>query len=333
MMKSQNENESFGSVDLVGYHLGLCDQQEREQIQQALTSSPELSRRLQRLAAILSPLEAATASTPPIDLNQRILSRIQATGRTFRLTPAPATEQGSNSRPLMTLRELVGLAAAIMIFVGIFVPGYRAARMAARQAVCSNNLRQISGGYTQYAMANDGGMPYIGSTAGGAAWLASDGASRPVLRNSRNVYELVKGGFVKPSAFICPDRAGDSVMHPRNVMRFSDFPDPRNNSYATQIVSSPWRQAELASMTPIAADMTPLVDDNRNLLRDQQPPENSQSHADANGQNVLRSDGSVIFSRTPRVGVENDDIYRVIGVQKYTGFERPQLRSDAFLVP
>jgi hypothetical protein len=333
MASNFERHDASGEADLIGYHLGLCDQQQREEIQQALHASPELSKRLSRLAATLAPLNADTPETPPIDLNQRILSRIEATHRTIKLSPAAASEHGSGSHPLLTLRELMGLAAAIAIFVGIFVPGYRTARMAARQAVCSNNLRQISGGYAKYAMVHDGHMPFVGAASGNAAWLAGDGMEMPVLRNSRNVFQLVRGGFTPGSAFVCPDRAGDRVLQIGDLSRLSDFPNPRNNSYATNLMIIPWRQGELSPLMPVAADMTPLVDENRHLLRDRQPPENSQSHADANGQNVLRSDGSALFFRTPRVGVENDDIYRVVGVQRYTGVERPQLRSDAFLVP
>jgi len=79
--------------------------------------------------------------------------------------------------------------------------------------------------------------------------------------------------------------------------------------------------------------MTPLVDENRRLIRTGNIPLNSTSHGNAGGQNVLRADLSVKWANTPNVGIDSDDIYRVIGVQQYTGQERPQLRSDAFLVP
>ncbi|MCZ6816351.1 MAG: hypothetical protein O7F76_06575, partial [Planctomycetota bacterium] len=61
---------------------------------------------------------------------------------------------------------------------------------------------------------------------------------------------------------------------------------------------------------------------------------NSLSHGRPGGQNVLRVNVSVIWTKTPRVGIDNDDIYRVADVKgDYTGLERPRSLTDAFLIP
>jgi hypothetical protein len=84
---------------------------------------------------------------------------------------------------------------------------------------------------------------------------------------------------------------------------------------------------------PLAADPTPLVDQHRRLVPLGRASLNSNSHGKSRGQNVLRYDVRVSFFRTPNVGIENDDIYRLNGVREYSGLERPRSRSDAFLIP
>lgn len=51
------------------------------------------------------------------------------------------------------------------------------------------------------------------------------------------------------------------------------------------------------------------------------------------GRNILRFYISVRYFRSLNVGIENDDICRLVDVKTYTGRECPELRSDAFLVP
>ena len=82
------------------------------------------------------------------------------------------------------------------------------------------------------------------------------------------------------------------------------------------------------------ADMSPIAEGAGPRIRKDDFPANSRSHARLGGQNVLRGNLSVRFFKNPHVGIENDDIYRLIGVQEYyTGLERPMARSDAFLIP
>jgi hypothetical protein len=326
-------NDPELTADLIGYHLGLCDEADRARVEHALGTGPALSQARAALAHVLAPLDADDTPEPPADLVAGILDRVSDVRNRLPLRPAAPTEAGAHgSGPLFSLRELLSLAAVIAIFVGVFVPGYRAARLNSQQALCASNLRQIGIGSAQYADMHGGFVPVVASIPDGAPWAS---ANRPGARQvgaPQTTFALVRWRFVTPSAFHCPGRPDDAALSCPKPEALDEFPDPRNNSYSTQILTPTWRQQQLQPQSPVAADLTPLVDQQRRLFDYGPIPFNSTSHR-GKGQNVLRRNLSVRFSNSPNVGLDNDDIYRVIGVQQYTGFERPRLRSDAFLVP
>jgi hypothetical protein len=335
-MADERKN-SETSADLLGYHLGLLDDEARARVE--VEFSPETLAAWQRnIDRLLRPLQADAVGPAPTDLVDGVLRRVKSLHRTLpfeqaRPVVAAEPDRGGGAKPMMTMRELVGLAAAIALFVGIFVPGYRTARMASQQAVCANNLRLIGNGYAAYADTYGGQWPYAGPVPVGASWRTTPEPGVPQVSNSRHVFRLVSGRYVAPGVFVCPARCGDRIPEGQTFKGLETFPDPHNNSYATNLITSPWRQNEFEATMPVAADMNPLAEEARAVINARDLPPNSRSHGRSGGQNVLHANISVRFYRNPNVGVENDDIYRLIGVQEYTGRERPTLRSDAFLIP
>ncbi len=330
------------SADLLGYQLGIADAETRQRVEALLPEAANREAALARIAATLAPLDAFSPPPPP-DLAAGILRRVQETHRTLPLPRIPAAargraavyaeERGGGSRPVMALRELASLAAAILLFVGVFLPGYQTARQAAQRNACAAHLRQIGQGYAGYAETHGSVWPFAGAIPPDRPWVVLDQESRERASNSRHAYILVRGRFVPPESFTCPGRPSDRPMTASDADASEDFPDARNNSFSTNFVTRPWRHGEFVPEQPIAADMTPMLDDGRRLVPLERASVNSDSHGRSAGQNVLRADLSVRFFRTPYVGVESDDIYRLIGVQRYTGLERPTLKSDAFLIP
>jgi len=324
--------------DLLGYHLGLLDADERSRMEAASESRASLDAACASLKSLLAPLDAETACLPPENLTQRILDRVEAAQKPipFAQIAAPsevaAPGHGRAAGPLLAPRELVGLAAAILIFVGIFVPGYYSARGTARKTICANNLRLLGDGYAGYAETYGSQGPFAGFVPADTPWARTDSQDQSYARNSRHVYQLLPGRFVQASAFICPGRPSD-VVFSGDTGAYDDFPNAGNNSYATNFVDGPWQQQMFLPNMPIAAGMTPLVDQDRRLIRGRPVPANSLNHGRTGGQNVLRANLSVLYSTSPILGANNDDIYRVQGVEEYTGRERPQSRSDAFLIP
>lgn len=326
-------------ADLLGYHLGLCDEEDRRRVEAAVTDAKALAAARRALDRILSPLDADETPEPPTDLVESVLARVRDAQRTIPFPkraaaslPAPMDvgERGSS----FNLRELVGLAAAILLFVGVFVPGYRTARGAAQRAMCANNMRLLGNGYEGYAETFGNALPYVRGVPAGATWLPTNRAGIQRFTNTPNTYILVSKRFVPPSAFVCPGREQDRPLITEDPEALHDFPDSHNNSYSTIPITESWQQRDFDPRMPLAADMNPMVDKGAAQdMRIQDIPENSLSHGGGRGQNVLRGNISVTWSTTPRVGVDNDDIYRLIGVKTYTGREWPRLRSDAFLIP
>ncbi len=325
------------SADLLGYHLDLCDEQDRRRVEAALGDAMSLASVCKKVERILSPLDADESPIPPAGLVASILDRVQGFRNTIpfpkRAAAAlPAPMEIGGRGPRFNLRELVGLAAAIALFLGIFVPGYRTARNAAQQAMCANNLRLVGVGNEEYAQMFGGQLPYVRSVRAGESWLPKAGTGIQRFKNSPNVWVLVSNHLVPGKNFVCPGRPQDTPLATNSPEGLNDFPDPRNNSYSTMPVTETWQLRNVDTQMPVAADMTPLVDDVQNLSGNGQVSENSRSHG-ARGQNVLRGNISVGWFTSPRVGIDNDDIYRLIGVKTYTGQEWPRLRSDAFLIP
>lgn len=338
-MTQQSKDEPNQQRDLLGYALGLLDESERAAVEAAFANRAELEQAVQRVRRVLRPLDSDRVDAPA-DLSSRILARVDALHRTIPLTAGKAlvpadgganTDRSSN----FSTRDLIGLAAAILIFVGIFVPGYQSARRATQRTICANNLRQIGYGAVQYAEANANQFPLAAGLPVDAAWAAGAAKGPTEFRHvssSQQLFPLVQQGYVEPHQFVCAARPGEIPLTREQAAGRNDFPDVRNNSYSTPLMPQQWTRMELDPAMPIASDLTPLVDDNRALVEGT-APENSTSHPWMKGQNVLRANISVIWSSNPRIGLDADDIYRVVGVDRYTGTERPRNRTDAFLIP
>lgn len=337
-MNEKRQDSEFQNL-LLGYHLGLTDASENTLVEASFSNPDDLAAARRKVEDAVAPLAMDEVASAPKNLVASIMTRIDAERGIYKFQAkspvrlSTESEIGPGSGPLLPLRELVGLAAAILLFVGILVPGYRTAQSSSQRAICANNMRQLGIGYQNYAEANSAFLPYIGAAPKGASWVPANRNGDTQFSNSQHAYLLVKYDFVPATAFVCPGRIGDFPMLSEDHSRNNDFPTIYNNSYTSNMVTSPWRQQEFQPSSPLAADMTPLVDNHRNLIREEEIPLNSSSHRKTPGQNVLGADISVKWTNTPNVGVESDDIYRVIGVHQYTGQERPQLRSDAFLVP
>jgi hypothetical protein len=323
------------TIDLVGYHLELIDDDQRGGIEKMLSPS-ELKSACQQLDYLLAPLNSDRIQVPN-NLCSDLMGRIHQLHTTFKLPTttriSPATDAPVPASGGFSLRELLSLAAAIAIFVGIVVPGYNAARLSANRTVCQDHLRNVGQGIASYADANGGQVPFIASLPLDGVWAPTSNAApgyRYVSQNSRNLYPLVQQRFVNPQKFVCRD--GDTPMSLNQAAHSDNFASPRNNSYSVYYVDQPLQQAAFQPNAPLVSDLTPLVDDNRQLISGPIPL-NSTSHGSLNGQNVLRGDLGAIWTPTPNVGLSNDDIYRLIGVDKYTGHERPSTRTDSFLIP
>jgi len=302
--------------DLVGYQLGLCDEQGRWEIESTLGTSRDARQRAESLQRVLRPLSAYHVS-PPSALVPGILDRIRESNSIFKLNPRKSatvepTAQG-DGRSLLSLRELLSLAAAIILFVGVFVPGYQAARNNAARGLCMEQMRMLGTAMGSYVEANSGMLPYNSANAV-TGWLADRAALLP--KASNHLQPLKQGQYLPgPRILSCPgvSTAGE------------------NSNYNVQLFLIPPSIQQLPQKSPIISDPNPMVVNGRYLPVD--ALRNSDAHGPNAGQTILRLDGSAGWHDKPTVGVDGDDIFRVNDPSAYSREPARAIRDDPFLIP
>lgn len=322
--------------DLIGHCLGLLDEAERRRVSEALRVSPALQREEATVNAVLRRLDACTVDEASPDLAERAIAacagtmplrvhrRVEAAGHGL----SSGEDAPQRDGPMISLKELLSLAAAVALFVALYSPAYQRSKLAAMQAACLDQFRSLGQAQAGYATANAGMLPFAGGPA--TPWLATPG-NQPVNSNSRHAYLLLLHGYVDNAGrFICPARPADKAMPADEIRRHIDFPSLANNSYSAQLLNSAMRVDRIEPATPLMADQNPRFESRRYRPRDES---NSDSHGYAAGQNVLRSDGAAAWTNRAEMGPARDDIFKLADLSTYTGYERPQSSTDAFLVP
>lgn len=337
------ERENIESL-LLDLHLNRLGADQAREVEEALAASGELARQSRALRDLLGLLDKADVPEPPGDLADAVMARIDAQTAPvpFReMSPVPAEERpGVSGHPMLSLRELIAIAACITLFVGIFVPGYQKAQNVARRTMCRNNLNSMSIGYSAYAQQNNGFLPWFGY-APDASWLPVRTPDVPRYSNTRTMFVLLKQGLISnddPRLFICPAMPNAQPMIAQDYKRFDDFAEPANVSYSSIIMNVPQgrRVEKMDPQMVIVADVTPLFDGRGGSHRISPYDEigNSLTHEDGAGQNAVHVSGSGGWYTRPTIGVDRDNIYQV-GNRRggYTGRERPLSDTDTMLVP
>jgi hypothetical protein len=326
-------------------HLNRLDPEQMTTVEDALANSPQLARQSRALREVLSLLDRWEVPEPPNDLAESVLARVEnhqriipfeeAAGQSSPGLPARSGQEISVS-PVLSLRELIAIAACITLFVGIFVPGYFKAQNIARRNLCRENVRQMFAGIGAYAETNRGFIQYAGYVPGGF-YRQTTIPNVPRYSNSRPLYMLLRDGYV-PSArvFVCPSVPHSRPMMAEDYRAFNDFAEPVNNTYSFQYANLP-QGRRLADMDPqmiILADRNPFLDGRavHQLSPFDDASGNSLSHEDGAGQNAIGADGVGGWFTQPNIGVDQDNIYRAGERVRYQGNEQPISSTDSFLV-
>jgi competence protein ComGC len=211
--------------------------------------------------------------------------------------------------------DFLAVIGIISLLVAISIPMVVTARLQAFRTRCADNLRQIGGALSHYALDNHGSLPSTrpSSLAGTPPDVSNAGAQSPdpfsdpeLLNNIPSaVFLLVRTGMLDSATLVCQGSSNVPDQFEGNApTRRSNFTNvPLNLSYAMQNPyvyenGFSWKIKDLNPQYALMADRGP-ADPNLG---------NSINH-DRKGQNVLYANLSVEFVTTRLAGIDHDDIY------------------------
>ncbi len=337
---------------LFDYSMGLASDREAAESEKLLSRSEEAAELYRTVQLNLAPLDSLETEPCPDELTERLFSRLKEAQRpsseSKRLEELLAAERrGSRTIRIPLWRnwsEVVAAAAAIVLFLGILFPSIGFMRYTYAKGRCGTQLASIYEGLRNYMSDHDGIPPTVAMTPGSPWWKV--GYPGPEnYSNTRQLWLLIKNGYVQPDRFLCPGR-----MEPHKVsydgfkiQSLNDFPSRIYMHFSIGIVCPTSNSRDLAHPGVLMADRNPLAEalpsdltqSCRLPLGDQLMTANSKNHRNR-GQNALLYDGSVEFTKTRSTRISDDDIYTLQGMSPDTevrGCELPSCNTDIFLVP
>ena len=239
-----------------------------------------------------------------------------------------------NRRAAFTLIELLIVMAILGVLVTMLVPVITGQIEEARRKSCQANLHAIGQKMFEYAHDNKGRLPSAYPTKIGmeGVRLGLGDPSYAWKGNSCSMYLLVLQEYVPPEAFICPSTDHEPTRLDV-VPNQDDFEGYLHLSYAMHIQArsrgAPERgpfpltlvssagMAIMADRSPIAGEtgwvawsgaMYPRMEVESPRGGYDEMQNNSFNH-DQDGQNVVFMDGRAEWCTTPKVGVNQDNIW------------------------
>lgn len=289
--------------------------------------------RAEAVASLLALIGRCAAADPSDDLVRRTLGRIRQ-HQAVDPDVARLHAQGRGVDTPIRIREILAVAAMLVIGASVILPVLAKTRGDAMRVACRANMATVGKAFAQYAADYAGTMPrgriVPNSNWYHVGWTRYDWQA--IKANSANLYILARGRYVEPATLACSaNEAAPRVM----TADLRDWPTASAVSYSYQNQFGP-RAARLndAPRMAILADKNPRfkIHDGMTLTYHKSMPMglSSQTHGRF-GQNVLFADGSAVWYHSPRMA-NGDHIWVADGVEDYQGNETSR-RGDAFLVP
>ncbi len=297
-----------------------------------------------KLHGVLALLDQCPADDPPGDLTDRTLAAVNEARQRLRFAqqiqalagPGPAyVTQG------FQWRELVAVAAVLLIGLSLALPALDRNRQNTRQLACAANLASAGLAFGNYAADNNAAMPR-GKTAPGTSWInvgvRPADPNQPVQSNSAHLYILIRRHYLSPSTLACPENPNVPRAMTADML---DWPNAKAVSYSYQNQYTAYvTRLDGSTRVAVLADKNPLfvIQFNNKLAYDAKLDPNTPSHQHPQGgQNILISDASVQWTTNPTLqldpGADRDNIWTAQGFESYNGTEAPTDPSDAHLVP
>jgi hypothetical protein len=327
------------------YCMGLTPQEQTAELEALIASNPEAQKIHSRLKATFAPLDSIEPELCPDALVERTVERLNEAARSSqeRLQQLLASEQSravhSNKRILVGIGGKLAMAAMFVIAGSVLFTSLDYIRHNSRVQRCKLQINNIFRGLTQYITDYDESQPAL-AVAPGSPWWKVGAQGEENHSNTRNLYLLVKGEYVKLSDFVCPGTKSNerSEVTPAQLQTYKDFPTRNYVTYSFRISCQRMRDGKLLCRKVLMADWNPLFEDMpkdysqsfQMRLTPQLLKLNSINHK-RRGQNVLFRDGRIEYMRTRFIGA--DDIFTLQDTDVYKGCEVPSCETDFFLAP
>jgi len=309
---------------LLDYHLDRLDATQRAWIESELNRDASLAEKSRQLGHILKPLDYWQPAAPTEHLAERILAQARR-GRMPSVLQMPPDESSRYRPRFLPARELVAVAACVLLLVGFFIPGLSSMRDRSQRAACANNLSKIFAGTSVY-------REYAGEVRN-AAWLPSAQADRAYASNSRHGYLLIKQGFgPRVEDFICPADKNAVPMVVDDYVNRDDFERAANVSYDALNLTAGAQHLRPRRSLVYMGDPNPLFKRARFDASVNPDTANSLAHG-SHGQTLLLLDGSAQWVDSPVVGPTADNIWLAGDIRNYTGTESRASADDVQLIP
>lgn len=322
---------------LFDYCIGLTSQKEADEAEALILSNKEAAEIHYKVKAVLKPLGSLEPENCPDELVENTISRVQnlVDFGQQQLRELLASEQirevTVNKWQWTSFATRLVTAAVFIIAASVFLPALGYLRYHSRQQRCQMQQGSIFQGLSNYISDHDGQQPTVATTVGAPWWKVGDQGIEN-HSNTRKIYLLVQGDYVKLSSFVCPGskRGGIVQATPSQIRAYKDFPDRNCVTYSFQINCRQMGNGQLLCQKIVMADCNPLFEE---LPKDSSKPFkrkidrksltlNSSNHSyfgNRRGQNVLLGDGHVEFLRTRHVDFSKDDIYTLQDTDVYQG--------------
>ncbi len=328
------------------YNLGLTNEAASAKAEELIFSNEEAAEINFRLKSALSPLEAVEVESCPEELVEQTASRLKELSRAShnRLEELLANEQSQSvevQNPfLRNLGKVLTAAAVILFFAGVFFSSTKFVRQKSFQQACQMQLSRIYQGLSNYTIEHNDKLPMV-ATSQGQPWWKVGYQGNENVSNTRHIWLLVKGGYVKPQEFICPGTSScQTALDLTELRKHNDFPNRNYITYSIRLRCPKTNSNGMTGRKVLMADMNPLFetlpDDYSSELKlklDKKLAHLNSINHNRRGQNVLFTDGSVKFIKTRHTDISNDDIFTLRNTEIYKGIEVPSCEADAFLAP
>jgi len=329
---------------LFDYCMDLTSQEQEAEVEALITSNQEAQKIHSMLKVTFAPLDSLEPEFCPDTLVERTVLRLNEAARSSQeqLQQLLASEQSravdSKKRILVGLGGRLAMAAMFVIAGSVLLTSLNFVRHNSRVQRCKMQMGNIFRGLAQYITDYDN-QPAL-AVAPGSPWWKVGAQGEENHSNTRNLYLLVKGEYVKLSDFVCPGSKCDErpEVTPDQIQSYKDFPNRNCVTYSFRISCQRMQDGKLLCRKVVMADWNPLFEDmpkdyNKPLqmkLTPQLLKLNSINHK-RRGQNVLFRDGRIEYMRTRFIGA--DDIFTLQDTDVYQGCEVPSCETDFFLAP